>query len=167
MTYDQAFERLIGHEGGFQRDPADRGNWTGGAVGKGDLNGTKYGISAMSYPAEDIQNLTLERAKALYLRDFWNPAGCTAVSPAIRFDLFDAAVNSGVGRAVRLLQRACNAAEDGQLGPKTLQALSSMPEARLIARFNGARLAMMTSLPTWPSFSRGWANRIASNLLEA
>jgi len=34
-------------------------------------------------------------------------------------------------------------------------------------RFNGYRLQLMSSLPTWPAFGRGWANRIAKNLIEA
>lgn len=170
MDFDAAFERLIGHEGGFQNDPKDKGNWTGGAIGQGKCVGTKYGVSAMSYPGEDIEHLTLDRAKELYRRDYWGPAGCDAVPDAIKFDLFDMAVNSGVKPAVRTLQRAAGVPEqevDGILGPRTLQAVLVMHPARLSARFNGARLAFMADLSNWPAFSRGWAKRIAANLLEA
>ena len=167
MNFDQAFAILIGHEGGFSLDPHDNGNWTGAMVNRGVLKGTKYGISAGAYPSEDIKNLTLERAKALYLRDYWGPAGCTAVPPGICFDLFDTAVNSGVGRAVRLLQRTVGTVEDGALGPKTLQAVSSMPVSRLVARFNAQRLLFMTDTPTWRNHGRGWAKRIAENLLRS
>lgn len=155
MNFDQAFERLIGHEGGYVNHPHDPG---------GETN---FGISRRSYPTEDIANLTLERAKAIYLRDYWGPAGCDAVPDPIKFDVFDMAVNSGVTRAVKTLQEAAGEAVDGVLGPLTLQAIQSMPGPRLIARFNGVRLAFMATLPTWPAFGRGWANRIASNLLQA
>lgn len=155
MTFDEAFDKLLKHEGGY----IDHRNDPGGE--------TKFGISKRSYPHLDIAALTVDDAKLIYLRDFWNVAGCTAVPETIRFDLFDTAVNSGVGRAVRLLQRAAGAAEDGQLGPKTLQAISSMHPARLTARFNGARLAFMCSLPNWHAFGRGWSMRIADNLLSA
>jgi hypothetical protein len=37
-------------EGGLSMDERDPGNWTGGAIGKGELRGTKYGISAQTYP---------------------------------------------------------------------------------------------------------------------
>jgi len=111
--------------------------------------------------------MTLERAKAIYARDFWGPAGCDAVPDGLRFDLFDAAVNSGVKAAVRLLQGAAGETADGILGPRTLQAIKSMPPPRLVARFNGHRLAFMSNLPTWPAFGRGWARRIAENLKEA
>lgn len=152
MDFEAAFQRLLGHEGGYVVDSRDPGGET------------RYGISKRSYPNEDIASLTVERAKAIYLRDFWRPAGCDSVPPAIRFDLFDMAVNSGVRQAVKLLQRTVGEAEDGVLGPRTLQAIQSMPPQRLAARFNGHRLEFMTGLSTWAAFSKGWARRIASNL---
>jgi lysozyme family protein len=42
----KAFQIVINVEKGFQDDPGDGGNWTGGAVNRGLLRGTKYGISA-------------------------------------------------------------------------------------------------------------------------
>ena len=65
MNFDQAFTALIGNEGNYTLNHKDRGNWTGGMSGAGQLRGTKYGISAASYPAVDIKNLTLEAAKAI------------------------------------------------------------------------------------------------------
>lgn len=154
MNFDQAFERLIGHEGGYVNHPSDPGGET------------KFGITKRTYPAEDIKGMKLERAKQIYLRDFWGPAGCDAVPDGIKFDLFDCAVNSGVSTAVRLLQHAANAGVDGVMGPLTLQAINSMPATRLAARFNGWRLDFMANTPHWPAFGRGWARRIASNLKE-
>lgn len=155
MTFDQAFERLIGHEGGYVNHPSDPG---------GETN---FGISRRSYPGEDIKRMTLARAQELYRRDFWGPSGCDAAPPELRFDLFDMAVNAGVRRAVLTLQQAVGAVQDGILGPRTLQAMQSMPAARVVARFNGHRLEHLASLPTWPAFGRGWARRIASNLQAA
>ena len=155
MTFDDAFETLIGHEGGLVDHPSDPGGLT------------NYGISQRSYPGEDIRAMTLDRAKLIYKRDFWGPAGCDAMPDGMRFQVFDAAVNSGVRAAVRMLQAAVGEAEDGILGPKTLQAVQSMPAARLTARFNGQRLAFMTTLSNWPAFGRGWARRVAANLKEA
>jgi lysozyme family protein len=152
MTFDEAFLRLIGHEGGYVADSRDPGGET------------KFGISRRSYPGEDIKGMTLTRAKTIYARDFWGPAGCDAVPDALRFDLFDMAVNSGVKAAVRALQTAVGEVADGVLGPLTLQAVQSINPTRLAARFNGERLAFMAELTNWPAFGRGWAKRIASNL---
>lgn len=157
MNFDQAFERLIGHEGGYSDDPIDPGGET------------KYGISKRAYPGENILAMTLGRAQQIYRRDYWGPAGCDAVPDGIKFDLFDMAVNSGVRAAVKTLQRAVGETSDGIIGPRTLQAIQSLPASRLVARFNGHRMAYITAQPDewWRRFGRGLMNRIASNLKEA
>lgn len=165
MNFDHAFERLIDHEKGLSLDPKDRGNWTAGVIGKGELKGTKYGISAMSYPHLDIRNLTLDQAKAIYRAEYWGRAD--EIPDAVRFDFFDAAVNSGYEQSVKWLQRAAGASPDGKVGPKTLEAARSMDPHRLAKRFNGFRLMAMTDMSGWPSQGKGWARRIAANLLGA
>ena len=151
---------LIGHEGGYVSPES--------AILHDDPGGeTHFGISKRSYPGEDIKGMTLDRAKLIYQRDFWGPAGCDTVPDAAKFDLFDTAVNSGPRQAVILLQRAVQETDDGVLGPRTLQALQSMPGARLVARFNGQRLLFMTDRGNWPANGRGWARRVAKNLLRA
>jgi len=77
------------------------------------------------------------------------------------------AVNSGVTAAIKTLQRTVGETADGKLGPKTLQAIQSMPGSRFVARFNGARLLFMTELGTWSTFGKGWARRVAINLMGA
>ena len=155
MKFDDAFKRLIGHEGGLSDDPNDPGGLT------------KYGISQRSYPNVDIKALTLDDAKAIYKRDYWNAVQMEHLPEGIRFDLFDMAVNSGVSQAVKMLQRAVGAGEDGKLGPVTIAAVRDLSDAQVVARFNGARLMFMTNLMTWQHFGKGWARRIAANLLEA
>lgn len=152
MNFDKAFDILLGHEGELSDHPKDRGGLT------------KYGISQRAYPNEDIVNLTVERAKELYERDYWRPVGCELVPDGIKFDLFDMAVNSGRAAAIRNLQRACGVPADGQLGPLTMKAIEGMDPIRLCAKFNGYRLAYMATLRQWPAFGRGWAGRIAANL---
>jgi lysozyme family protein len=155
MTFDDAFERLIGHEGGYvwhDKDPGGETNW---------------GISKRAYPSINIRELTRDHARMIYLTDYWGPAGCDAVPDGIKADLFDMAVNAGVKTAIRCLQRSAGETADGILGPRTLQAVQSMPAPRLVARFNGQRLQALTDLATWPTFGKGWARRVAANLMEA
>lgn len=154
MKFDDAFKRLIGHEGALSDDPNDPGGLT------------KYGISQRSYPNVDIKALTLDEAKSIYKRDYWNAVQMEHLPEGIRFDLFDMAVNSGVSQAVKTLQRAVGAGEDGKLGPVTIAAVRDFSEAQVVARFNGARLMFMTDLMTWQHFGKGWARRIAANLME-
>jgi lysozyme family protein len=167
MNFPDSFARLIGHEGELSMDPRDRGNWTGGRRDSGTLKGTKFGVSAAAFPDLDIEHLTLDDARAIYLRRYWGPAGCDMVPEPIKFPLFDLAVNSGPGRAARLLQRAVGAVEDGSIGPKTLMSIHNMPPDRVLRRLDAHRLLLMAEDPTWPAFGRGWVKRVASNALEA
>lgn len=169
MDFDKAFERLIGHEGKFTDNPKDDGNWTGGKQGRGQLKGTKYGIAAASYPHLDIKNLTLQQAKAIYREDFWDVIG--PAHGAIKFQLFDAAVNHGRGNAVRFLQRAVKAADDGIWGPRSQAALNDLQQRHghndVLLRFMAYRFKFWASLSKFDVFGRGWTNRGADNLLFA
>jgi len=164
MNFDEAFDRLIGHEAGFSIDPADPGNWTGGVRDVGELKGTNFGIAANTYPDIDIEGLTLEEAKAIYYRDWWLKLGADKLDEAIVFQLWDFAVNSGMGNAKRVLQRAVGVAEDGRIGPVTLQKIASMSKYEVLFKFTAAKIRFYTSLSTWPRFGKGWMNRTAGQL---
>lgn len=152
MTFDTAFDRLLGHEGGYVNDPNDPG---------GETN---WGISKRSYPTLDIRNLTRDQAKDVYRRDFWERVHGDALPDGVAFQLFDYAVNSGVETAVRHLQRSVGVADDGHWGPLSQKAADSMSESDLIMRLNAERLTFMTGLKNWPHHGKGWARRIANNL---
>lgn len=167
MNFDEAFDALIGNEGQLSMDPADRGNWTGGRIGVGVLKGTKYGISAAAYPSLDIENLTLDQAKAIYYKDYWTVAGCESVPDALRFDLFDFAVNSGPKTAVKKLQESVGAVPDGMLGPKTLMAINNYTPGEVRLRLMGKRMLLMTGdYSAWVTQGRGWMIRLANNALK-
>lgn len=164
LTFEQAFDRLIGHEGKFTDDKNDRGNWTTGIIGKGILKGTKYGISAMTYPDFDIKNLTLNQAKEIYKRDWWDKLNADNLDPAIVFQVWDFAINAGMGTAKRKLQKSVGMAEDGIIGPLTIKAIQKADLNDVLMKFNAERLNHYTSLSTWPRYGKGWTLRIAQQL---
>lgn len=164
LTFDAAFDRLIGSEGGFTIDPKDPGNWTGGRVNVGELKGTKYGIAANTYPDIDIKNLTLAQAKAIYYRDWWLKIGADQIDTAIVYQMWDFAVNAGMSTSRRALQRAARVADDGQIGNVTLAAVKAMSVTDVLMRFAAQRLRYYTSLSTWPTYGKGWTNRVAGDL---
>jgi lysozyme family protein len=166
-NFNKFFDRLIGHEGKFQNNRADRGNWTGGKVGVGLLKGTKFGISAMAYPDLDIANLTVEEVKPIYKRDYWDRFQAESYHPAIGFQTFDAGVNHGPGNAVRFLQRAAGVLDDGDMGPASLRAVKAMELNDALLRFNSERLSFMVKLSTFDEFGRGWVARVAGNMRYA
>lgn len=161
MNFDQAFDKLVDprHEGGYVNNPADPGGET------------KYGISKRAYPEVDIKNLTLDQAKALYLRDFWTPLQADKLPDLVRFELFDLAVNTSARgkptQAVKLLQRALGVTDDGILGPVTFGACAAMDPGRLLRRLQAQRIFFYTSLASFASFGKGWVNRVATNMMEA
>ena len=159
MKFDDAFTLLIGNEGKLSTDPKDPGNWTGGKVGKGVMKGSKYGVSAASYPDLDIKNLTLQDAKDIYYRDYW----IDGVPDEIAFDLFDTSVNSGKLKAIKLLQQTVGTEIDGKLGPLTLSRCKTINNIK--AKYNANRLLFMTDCTIWESQGKGWARRVAHNLL--
>ena len=123
MNFDQCFELSVKAEGRFQKNPKDRGNWTGGQIGVGELKGTKFGISAAAYPHLDIEALTREAVRPLYRTDYWDKLNADALPEWLRYPLFDYAVNSGWVRAARDLQAAVGVLRDGNIGPRTLAAV--------------------------------------------
>ncbi len=155
--FDKAFEVIIGHEGGYVNHPNDPGGET------------KFGISKRAYPNVDIKNLTLEGAKAIYERDYWQAIQGDKLPYGIAVQVFDAAVNHGVRQAVLFMQRALKVDDDGVLGPKTIAAAWNMDEEVFRARFNAQRLRFFTNLNDvqWSTFGKGWVRRVASNLESA
>jgi len=153
ISFDQAFTRLLGHEGGYVNNPADPG---------GETN---WGISKRSYPHLDIKHLTRDQAMTIYYTDFWQPLG--DADPAIKFQMFDFAVNSGIATAIRKLQTAIGVADDGHWGPLSQTTLAGMERNDVLFLLNAERLDFMTRLKNWPDASRGWARRIVANLRYA
>lgn len=167
ITFDEAFRRLIGHEGGYSTDRRDPGNWTGGRVGVGTLKGTKFGLAANTYPNLDIKNLTLAQAKEIYKIDWWDKLGADGMHSAIVFQLWDFAINAGKSRAIKELQQAVGVPADGIIGPQTLAAVNAHDLNDVILSLTAERLKFYTSLSTFKTYGKGWTNRVADNLKYA
>lgn len=153
MDFNVAIERILAHEGGYVNDPEDPGGET------------QWGISKRSYPALDIKALTRDQAKEIYRRDFWQPIVARATGDsALQFQLLDAAVNHGMGNAVRMLQRAVNVADDGHWGRISQAALAALDRHDAHLLFMAERFIFWTRLRTFDRFGRGWTVRGAENL---
>lgn len=156
MTFDDVFQRLIGHEGGYVNNPADPGGETNWGI-------TKATALANGYTGP-MKDMTRDQAKPIYKSAYWDRARCDELPIAVAFQYFDAAVNHGAGNAVRFLQRAADVADDGKLGPASLAAIKAMSLNDLLLRFNAERLEFYTKLGTFDTFGRGWVRRVAGNL---
>jgi lysozyme family protein len=152
LDFDTAIERALSHEGGYVNDPRDPGGET------------QWGISKRSYPQLNIRALTRDDAKQIYLRDFWRPVVATVADPALQYQLLDAAINHGVGNAVRFLQRAIGVADDGHWGPVSHGALARMDAHDAHLLFLAERFEFWAKLRTFDVHGRGWTRRGAQNL---
>jgi len=158
-NFDQAFDRLLGHEGAYSNNPADPGGET--------MWGVTVAVARRSGYPGPMRDMPVAVAKAIYRARYWDDPGIVNLPAGVRWAVFDGAVNSGPVQSIKWLQRALAVADDGALGPLTLKAAGLIPAASLVAHYNGQRLKFMTDLPTWGTFGKGWARRIASNLMEA
>lgn len=166
--YLRAYELVLGHEGGFTDDRHDRGNWTTGRIGQGQLKGTKYGISAMAYPHLDIRNLTLDQARDIYFEDYWKPAGCELLPDGVAYAQFDAAVNHGVSRAIKLLQGAIGAGPDGVIGPQTRRMINRSNAHDMIRNMLALRVKFYMDLDHLNDrYGLGWSRRSVDVVIKA
>lgn len=153
-NFEKALKFTLEAEGGYSNDKYDPGGQT------------KYGISKASYPDIDIYNLTLEKAKNIYRKDYWEKTGekIDDLFPNLSILLFDTAVNMGVRTANMFLQQIVHTKADGIIGPMTIAALQEYSEEHLILWFLTHRVIRYTELPTWHRYKRGWIKRVLGGL---
>jgi lysozyme family protein len=163
-------------EGGYQCDPADGGNWTGGRLYVGALVGTNRGISAPvlchwrapdDVQAADMQALGVDEATAIAAALFGNPIRVEDLPPGIDLMTFEAAWGCGVRTGCRILQGAVGAAADGFVGPATIAATRRCWPEKVVRDMDGALRNLYRSLPTWPVFGKGWIARADRRLVAA
>lgn len=156
--FDEAVILIFKHEGGYVNDPRDAGGET------------KYGISKRAYPTLDIANLTKAQAGEVYFRDYWQKIKGDQLPQAVALFVFDTAVNMGVRRAAKHLQKLCKATPDGVIGPMTLDAVTKSFEKDPYALLEGLyslRQNLYERLKTFPVYGKGWSRRNIETLEEA
>ncbi|WP_109859537.1 glycoside hydrolase family 108 protein [Aggregatibacter segnis] len=156
LSFQQIFDRLIGHEGGYVNDPQDPGGETNWGV-------TKRTAQANGYTG-NMKTMTRQQAYEIYRRAFWLRYNCEQMPDAVAYQFFDAAVNHGFGNASRMLQRAVGVLDDGIIGKYSLEAINRNPISDTLMVLNGERLNFYTRLKNFDRFGKGWVNRVAQNL---
>jgi lysozyme family protein len=156
-NYDESLRRLLRHEGGYSNHPSDPGGPTNFGITIHDYR--KYVKAAAT--AADVRAMTLDQAKAIYRAKYWAAMRCDELPAGLDYAVFDYAVNSGTGRAPKVLQRLLGFPDDGRLGDALLAAIRKRDATDLIARLCDERLAFLKRLKTWPVFGKGWSRRVA------
>lgn len=155
MSFDKAFEHVVGVEGGYVNDPRDPGGET------------IYGITRRDHPGAWANGRpTLDQAKAIYQRAYWDAVKADSMPWPLSLFVFDAAVNQGVGTAIKLLQKALGTVQDGVLGQNTLAAIRKADPTELCAMFMADRALRYTGTRNFDVYGRGWFKRLFKIAME-
>lgn len=149
---------VLAEEGGFVNDARDNG----GATNMGITKAALEHFRGKSVSVEQVRALSPEEARRIYRLNYWNSVQGDFLPPGVDIAVFDAAVNSGPGRAARWLQRCLPLTEvDGAIGPRTLAALAKVNDHKgLVENYCDLRRQYLRSLDDWQHFGRGWAARV-------
>jgi lysozyme family protein len=145
------------NEGGYSNHPKD----PGGPTNHGITQATLRAFRQRPVSIADVQNLTLAEANTIYEHGYWRPIWGDQLPAGLDYAMFDFGINSGVSRAVKVLQGLLpGIAIDGVMGIKTITAVQAADPSDLIKKVCAARIAFCKKLKTWPTFGRGWTYRV-------
>ena len=155
-NFNRSLLLLLKHEGGYVNHPSDPGGMTNLGVT------AKVWESWVGHPVDEKQMraLTSDDVAPLYKRKYWDACRADELVSGLDYAVFDCAVNSGVGRSVKLLQGCVGVTADGGIGPTTMAAVKQVATTGLIEDFCDARLNFLRTLSTWPTFGKGWERRV-------
>lgn len=172
--FEDAIGVVLEHEGGYVNNPNDPGGETYYGISLRFLREHDIDIDGDgSVSAFDIRVMTVEKAKALYKKYFWDPLPLDEVKDQqIATKIFDICVNMGISRGVRILQRALRRRDidipaNGKFGPRTLGSVNlfaPFPQ-RLLAEIKAEQALYYKTLarlkPHLSTFLKGWLRRAA------
>ena len=163
-NFQQALKWVLKSEGGYVEHPQD----PGGATNKGVTLET-YRIFRQNHhlTAEDLKKISDQDVSTIYKKMFWDKIRGDDLPAGVDYCVFDAAVNSGPGRASKWLQACVGADVDGVLGPITITLTKRQKTDQLIHDYCMRRLSFLLDLPTWKTFGKGWTKRVNEVELNA
>lgn len=156
-NFDAALKAILHHEGGFVNHPADPGGMTNLGVTK------KVWEEWVGHEVDEkaMRALTPELVGPMYKAKYWDKVKGDDLPEGVDYAVFDAAVNSGPGRAAKWLQGCVGVEQDGGIGPKTLAAVAAFDPKELVEDYAKRRLSFLMDLPHWGTFGKGWGRRVA------
>jgi len=155
-NFDAALAAVLHHEGGYVHHKLDPGGMTNLGVTKRvweEWVGHEVDEKAM-------RALTPEIVAPMYKTKYWDKIRGDDLPTGVDYAVFDAAINSGPGRAAKWLQTTVGAVPDGAIGAGTLAKVAAMDAEDIVEKYQVTRLAFMQSLPTWDTFGKGWSRRV-------
>lgn len=166
-NYKPSLTLVLAHEGGFVNHPKD----PGGATNKGVTQAVYDAWRKLKgYKLRSVKLITTDEVVAIYQRQYWRLVRGDDLPAGVDYAVFDFAVNSGVSRAIRYLQRLVGVDDDAIFGALTMAAVldaTRKNEEELILNYCANRMAFLKSLSTFPTFGKGWTRRVVGNIAGA
>ncbi len=156
-NFDEALKALLKHEGGYVNHPAD----PGGRTNLGVTQRVWEEWVGHAVDEQTMRGLTPDAVAPLYRQRYWDAVRGDDLPSGVDLVVFDCAVNSGVGRASKFLQRVVGVADDGKIGPATIRAVLAKDPKEVVDGFCDMRQTFLEGLPTFATFGRGWSRRVA------
>ena len=158
-NFQKSLKRVLKHEGGYVNHPSDPGGETNFGITKSTARSYGYHGSMRTIPMTVVEKI--------YKSQYWDAMSCENFDFALAYQLFDAAVNHGLLNARKILQRTIKVKDDGIMGAVSLAAIRQLDTADLVQMYNAERISFYTRISTFPTFGRGWMNRMVDNLRYA
>ena len=155
-NFAAALKVILHHEGLWSDHPSD----PGGCTMKGVTMAVFEKFLGRPATKDELRNISDEQLHAIYGRGYWDRIAGDRLPAGVDLCLFDMAVNSGPGRAVKLLQEAVGSTPDGGIGPQTLAAVAKQDPLSLIRQYSEARRVFYKSLGAYATFGKGWLRRV-------
>lgn len=155
-NFESALQAVLHHEGGFVNHPSDPGGMTNLGVTKAVWE------EWVGHPVDEkaMRALTPAEVAPMYKAKYWDKIKGDDLPEGVDYAVFDAAVNSGPGRAAKWLQACVGVDPDGGIGPKTLAAVVKFAPTTLVEDYAKRRLSFLMDLPHWGTFGKGWSRRV-------
>lgn len=159
-NFESSLKHLLAHEGGWSDHPAD----PGGATMKGvTLEVFREFKRNPHITKEELRNISDEDLATIYKKRYWDAVRADELLSGVDYAVFDCAVNSGPGRAIKVLQACVGTTPDGGFGSVTMAAVAQFQgdvAKTLVKEYCEKRLDFLKSLKTFEVFGKGWERRV-------
>jgi lysozyme family protein len=163
-SFSTCLDFTLQAEGGWVDDPRDAGGCTQHGI---TLSVFREWKDDPQLTCDDLQVITSDEINAFYQEMFWLPIHAQSLPLGVDLMIFDAGVNMGVSRSVKILQSILNVTVDGAIGIQTLAATFQIAPITLITSLAIAQTKFYESLSNFDRFGTGWLNRVHTRQLAA
>ena len=176
MNFPQSVQQVIKAEGGFVNHPADKGGMTIFGVSRKHHPSlwiwkqidcwVKEGLPAKAITVKAQDNeLFMACIEVVYSTLYWEPMKLDQFPNITRYPFFNCAVNIGVPRTIKMIQKLSGALVDGVLGGQTIKAVKDFRDHEELVdlfyqQWQEYYDRIIANNPSQKVFEKGWAARI-------